>query len=316
MNWEGLPRACSEKRKAKMIFLLILCFLLGILFRRTAIFPSQTPLFCNRFVIYISLPSLILLHLREVPLERSLFLLSLMPWLYFLLGALFFYGIGKWRKWSRETIGCLMLVGGLGNTSFIGFPMIEAFFGHKGLPIGMIVDQAGSFTILTVVGMLLPLLYSRNRSRFSFLPSLKKTIFFPPFIATILALVLIPFSYPEWLRSALTRLADTLIPLALFSVGFQLHLQNSHSKIEPLAIGLCSKLILFPFFFFLFYRHGLGQEGLAFQVTIFEAAMPPMITAGILASEENLDPDLATLMVGIGISLSFITLPIWFWFLK
>jgi predicted permease len=40
--------------------------------------------------------------------------------------------------------------------------------------------------------------------------------------------------------------------------------------------------------------------------------MAPMITGSIIAAEYDLDGDLAALMVGVGIPLSFLTLPIWF----
>jgi hypothetical protein len=36
-----------------------------------------------------------------------------------------------------------------------------------------------------------------------------------------------------------------------------------------------------------------------------------MITGSIVATEHDLDGDLAALMVGVGIPLSFLTLPIW-----
>jgi predicted permease len=46
-------------------------------------------------------------------------------------------------------------------------------------------------------------------------------------------------------------------------------------------------------------------------VTVFEAAMAPMIGASIVAIDHELDPPLVTLMVGLGIPLSFATLPVW-----
>jgi predicted permease len=52
------------------------------------------------------------------------------------------------------------------------------------------------------------------------------------------------------------------------------------------------------------------------QVTLFEAAMAPMITAGIIAVDHDLNPSLVTLMLGIGIPLSFLTLPGWWWLLR
>ena len=58
----------------------------------------------------------------------------------------------------------------------------------------------------------------------------------------------------------------------------------------------------------------LGAEGPVTQVTVFEAAMAPMIGASIVAMDHNLDPPLVTLMLGVGIPLSFLTLPAW-WYL-
>lgn len=52
------------------------------------------------------------------------------------------------------------------------------------------------------------------------------------------------------------------------------------------------------------------------QVTLFEAAMAPMISAGIIAVDHRLNPPLVALMVGIGIPLSFVTLPVWWWLLR
>jgi malate permease and related proteins len=55
----------------------------------------------------------------------------------------------------------------------------------------------------------------------------------------------------------------------------------------------------------------LEAEGETVRITLFETAMPPMIGAAIVAMEHKLDPPLITLMVGIGIPLSFLTLPVW-----
>ena len=59
----------------------------------------------------------------------------------------------------------------------------------------------------------------------------------------------------------------------------------------------------------------MGARGVAMQVTIFEAAMPPMITAAIIAAEHHLDAKLANLMVAIGLLISFASLTLWYWLL-
>jgi predicted permease len=60
----------------------------------------------------------------------------------------------------------------------------------------------------------------------------------------------------------------------------------------------------------------LDGTGPITRITIFEAAMAPQIGAAIVAMEHKLDPPLVTLMVGIGIPLSFLTLPLWWYVLQ
>jgi predicted permease len=48
------------------------------------------------------------------------------------------------------------------------------------------------------------------------------------------------------------------------------------------------------------------------RVSVFEAGMGPMITAGALAIIAGLEPELMASMVGLGIALSFLTLPVLF----
>ncbi|MDK2921416.1 MAG: malate permease [Desulfonauticus sp.] len=56
----------------------------------------------------------------------------------------------------------------------------------------------------------------------------------------------------------------------------------------------------------------LALEGLAVQVSIFEAAMPPMVSAGALAIIAGLAPELVSALIAVGIFLSFITLPLFY----
>jgi predicted permease len=46
---------------------------------------------------------------------------------------------------------------------------------------------------------------------------------------------------------------------------------------------------------------------------VLQNAMAPMVSGAILASEHELDPELAALMVGFGIPLSFLTAMLWMW---
>ncbi|HEX9079264.1 MAG TPA: AEC family transporter, partial [Desulfuromonadaceae bacterium] len=296
------------------IILLIVCFLAGIILKRTGRFPAATPAALNGFVIHVSLPALALLHIHNLRLDPTLFYSAAMPWLLFGAGVLFFRFLGRALTLSRGTIGALILVGGLGNTSFVGLPMIEAYYGKEFIGTGLIVDQLGSFLVLSTLGIFMAIVYSAGEV--SSRQMARKVILFPPFQALLLALLLTPVSFPPWLGVLLQKLGDTLTPLALASVGFQLQLSDIRGELKPLSLGLFFKLLLAPALLTFLYVFLMGGSGKVLQVTLFEAAMAPMITAGIIAVDHDLNPPLVTLMLGIGIPLSFVTLPGWWWLLR
>jgi predicted permease len=111
----------------------------------------------------------------------------------------------------------------------------------------------------------------------------------------------------------LQRISLTLVPLALFSVGFQLKLNLSTLKryLRPLSLSLFYKMIFCPLFF-LTLVWGLQIEiDLVTRVMILEAAMATMITSAVVVSEFSLDEELANLMVGVSILISLASVPLW-----
>jgi len=294
------------------LILLILCFLAGMLLRRMRRMPDNAPATLNGFIIHVSLPALTLLYIHEIQLSGDVLLTALMAWIVFGLSAAFFWAIGRWLSLPRKTTGALIVVGGLGNTSFFGLPMVDAFYGKEGLATAIVADQLGSFFVLSVLGITVAGIYSSGRP--SAAQIVKRIASFPPFISLAIAFLLIPVEYADWFTVLLKRLGDTLAPLALLSVGLQLRLGHIAEHKRNLALGLGFKLILAPLAIYLLYVEWLGAQGLAIQVTLFEAAMPSMITAAIVAKEHDLDPDLSNLMVAVGLILSFFTLSAW-WYL-
>lgn len=111
------------------IFLVFFCLLLGFGLQFLKSFPKNGYVALNHFVIYISLPALALYYIPKIEISSKLLFPIGVAWLGFALSFIFFYSLGKWLGWSKKLIGCLVLTGGLSNTSFIGFPIIEALYG-------------------------------------------------------------------------------------------------------------------------------------------------------------------------------------------
>jgi predicted permease len=289
--------------------LLAACLLLGLILRRSGRLPDNAAASLNGFVVHISLPALTLTYVHGLKLDTSLILPALMAWVMFGVGCGFFWLAARAFGFSRATTGGLMLTGGLANTSFIGLPMIDTFYGPQFLGLGILIDQLGSYFVLSTLGILVASLYSGHSMNAKTV--IRKIVLFVPFQAFVLALLLMPFEYPIWLDELLKRLGATLVPIALVSVGYQLQLSQVRGKAHALTVGLVFKLAIGPALILLLFAGVLGAEGPVLSVTVFEAAMGPMIGASIVAIDHELDPPLLTLMVGVGIPLSFLTLPVW-----
>jgi len=291
-------------------FIITVAYLLtGMVLRRLPSLPRETGNVLNLFVIYISLPALVLLKIADISLSVDLLTPALMPWVMVLFSALAVVGLARLCKWDRQVTGCLLLLVPLGNTSFLGVPMVQTFFGPPAVSYALIYDQLGSFLALATYGSVILALYGKGEER----PTLKgvgvRIISFPPFIALIVAVALTPITYPPVLVAILEGLAATLVPLVMIAVGFQLTWHISRDAGMPLLLGLLLKLIVAPLAALGLCRW-LGLEGEAVNVAIFEAGMPPMVSAGAVAILAGLSPALTAALVGLGIILCFVSLPL------
>ena len=288
---------------------LIVCLAIGVALRRFGRVPDNTHTTLNTFIIHVAFPALILSQVHGLHLEPKLLLSVLMPWLMFVVGAALFWVIARYLHLPPTTTGALMLTGGLGNASFIGLPMIEAFYGKSGIATGILIDTLGTYLVLSTLGVTIACIYSRDTA--SAWGVLARVVTFPPLVAVVAAMSLMHVPYPVWLSEMLARLGGTLAPLALVSVGLQLRLDVWRGNRTPLAVGLSYKLIAAPALLAALYL-GLAvfSDGNA-RVTVLEAAMGPQIGGAIVAIQHGLNPPLVTLMVGTGTLLAFMTASCW-----
>jgi predicted permease len=295
--------------------LLVACFILGMLLRRSGRLPVNAHTALNGVIIHVSLPAVTLLYVHELRIDAALIYPAAMAWIMFAIGYTFFRVVGKLAGWPLGTIGALTLTGSLANTSFVGLPMIQTFYGSHDLALGVLIDQMGTYLVLSTLGILTAVIYGQGTALTAG-AVIRKVLTFAPFIAFAVALLLIPFHYPGWLVTLLKGLGATLVPLALLSVGFQIQWSAVRGKLRELTLGLGFKLVAAPALIALLFVGLFDARGETIQITIFEAAMAPQIGASIVAVEHDLDPALVTLMVGIGIPLSFLSLPLWWYLLR
>ncbi|MDR7210741.1 AEC family transporter [Flavobacterium piscis] len=294
-------------------FILIFFFLfLGLLLQRVKWFPTHIYKFLNKVVIYFCLPAITLYHIPKIKWNNELLFPIGAGWLTFILAFVFFHFLGKRLGWSNKLIGCLILTAGLSNSSFLGYPIIEALYGKKGLETAVLVDQPGTFVVVSTLGVFVAAFYSKGSP--NTFEIIKKIIFFPPFITFVLACLMNVFQYDFDFnfQFVFLKIGSLVTPLALLSVGLQLNFDRKSRHWKFLRLGLFFKLILVPFVILVLYVFIFKQHSEPIKITIMETAMAPMITGAILASTYGLKPKLSSMMVGFGIPISFVTLTVWY----
>ena len=275
-------------------------------------FPKEkVALLGKTYLIYLVLPALALIHIPPLQLKWDLVLAPSSAWFTFLLSWIIFAFLGAKAGWDKQTIGCLILVSGLGNTSFLGFPILELLYGKEALPTAFLIDQGGSFLLVSTLGVYIGSRYGNGGST---VPQvLKKIVLFPPFLFLLGALLMsyFRFSLPEMLLPWLQGIGKSMAPIAMAVIGLTLSIDSKWTQNKFLWYGLGYRLLLAPACVWLLYGLLLPSDSLMLKVFVLESGMAPMITGALLAMEFGLQPRLATLLAGLGIPLCGISLLLW-----
>ena len=283
--------------------LIVLAISIGYVFNLLRIFPEEAATILNKFVIFISLPAMILLQIPKLTFSIDILVPVSIAWTVMTLTAILTLFISNKFHFSKEVTGALMLVAVLTNSSFLGIPIINAYLGDEALPFILVYDQMGTFLALSTYGIFIAAYYS-NKSEINIHIMAVKILTFPPFVSLIIALFFVGTSFPDEISKVLVTLANTIIPLALVAVGLQLQLKLPRHEILPFTIALFIKLIIAPLIALAIVAMA-GWTNLPASVSVMEAGMAPMITAGVMASLSGLAPRLSSAIVGYGIVLSF-----------
>ena len=295
-------------------FALILAMLaLGLAFQRLRVFPDNAAEVLNRVVLYVCLPASVLVYAPRLEMGREVLAVAAVPWLLLAATVALVSLATRALKLRSDEHAVLLLCVALGNTSFLGYPLVRALLGEAALPYAVIYDQFGAFLILSTFGLYVLARYGGDAKPTAALIA-RRIATFPPFLALVFGLTLMPEAPPAWIAGGLQRLADALLPLVVLAIGLSLQLKLPRDELKPLAVGLALKLAVMPLIA-LGLAPLLGLTAVQHDTVVLESAMPPMITAAALAISHRLAPGLAAALVGYGILLSLLTLPAWAWLL-
>ncbi|MGK0256450.1 MAG: putative permease [Arcobacteraceae bacterium] len=288
-------------------FILIFLYMsIGFIFKNIKLPILNLHLKLNKFIIRLALPAMILLETPKLEFSANSMIPMYIAWVTMIASALLVYFLSKRYRFSREVTGSLMLVSVLANTTFVGIPVNTAYFGVEALPFIVLYDQLGtSFWLATYATIIVA--YYGSKGAVSYVLIAKKIARFPPLIAFVLAITFSQYTYPHFFTTILEVLSFMIVPLALISVGLQLEFKLETSEVKPFVVSLVIKLIISPIIaLFMCYIFG-WSDLLIGKVSVIEAGMASMITAGVIASMNGLAPRLSNAIVAYGIAISMFT---------
>jgi predicted permease len=278
---------------------------------RLSVLPESAPEVLNRFVITLCLPAVILIHVPTLEPSWQLLPLVVIPWLLLAATVLGVLGLSRWLGLRREVTATLLVLIPLGNTSFLGFPLVEALLGAEAVRLAVVYDQFGSFLIVCTHVLFVVGWYGEGDNP-DWRSMGQKIVSFPPFLALVFALLFGNGWMPAPLMALTERFADMLLPMVTIAIGLGLQLKLVPDYRRGLWIGLIGKLIALPALA-LGLAWALGAQGEIAVVAVLESAMPPMITAAALLASARLAPALGSALVAWGVVISALTVPLWFW---
>ncbi len=290
--------------------LLIGCFVLGALARRFTTLPRDSHRAINAWVLTVSMPAFIIRLIHTVPLTGNLVWAVTSLWAVFAVPAV---GALLWARRAPEQrngiAGALALCVGLGSTAFVGYPLCCALGGPSALPTAAVADQLGTFVALSLGAV--PLATHLSGKPLSLLKVLKRLVTFPPMVSLVVALATRSWVFPSAVDEVLERFSNMLAPLALASVGWQFDLSTLRGNAKFVTVGLTWKLVLAPAMVAAFLLAMHPELTDVDRVAIAQAGMAPMATAGVVATEFNLRPQLASALIAVGTPLSVLAVSVW-----
>lgn len=267
----------------------------------------------NAIVFHLTLPALLFLAVYQAQLSWSLLTLPGVAWIVVLIGMGIGWGLARAFKLPPAAAGALILAIGYGNTTFIGYPIVEGFYGREHLTYAIFFDQLGNTLAINTIGTYLASTMGGGSG--SLRASLKRLAWFPPTWAVILGLLLNGHPLPGPALTLIDRLADLTVPLMMLTIGMSLQFRAWREDLPLVGVAAVARLVVVPLAAWGLAR-AFGMPLAYQQAVVMESAMPTMFYGLTLAMMFNLRLPLIVNTIMVTTLLSFATLPIWRWLLS
>lgn len=195
------------------------------------------------------------------------------------------------------------------NNTFMGFPIIEAMYGEKGIFYVAMFSVINNILIYTI-GIVFIKQSSKIKSKFSF-----KTFLNTGNIVIVISIILyfLDFKSPKTLTETTTMLGNITTPLSMVVLGISLALMHDLSKLYKnykLYIMSFIRMVIIPLSLLILFSFFRGMSAEIRNTLVVLSAMPGATMTITFANQYEGNVDLASSYVLLSSILSIIFVPI------
>lgn len=291
------------------IFLIIFS---GWLLKKYKIVTDDWIHILNQFAYYVSLPALIITSLWSIDFSSrnswNFIFLSLATVILF---SLLVFIILSFSSLSHSKKTAIFLGATVGNTVYMGFPLIEFGFGKENLLSGALISII--YLIIPILISIFIIKYWQDRSH-KILNQLKdffkNPLIVSVFVGFVLSFLKIDFSLIDAIKKSFSLLGVTASPVALFALGGFLYGRFLKKNLNLAFTASILKTAIFPLFVILFMSYFVKTNSDSSGVFILLASMPVAITTFVIAEKFKIEEELIGNSILISIIISFFIIPL------
>ncbi|MDA0266152.1 MAG: AEC family transporter [Cyanobacteria bacterium] len=277
------------------------------------------PAYLGRFLFLVGVPLSIVNFLHRADLSGGVFMAPVVAWGVMALALLCsrFWIRPQQADWPRPAQGTFSLATMLGNTGYIGFPVVLLLpkLGPDYFGWALFYDVMGTILGAYVVGVILAAQYGHQPDGTPVKPwysNLKELFKNPTILAFVAGLALRPVPFPELLDQGLNGFAWSIVMLSLVLMGIRLQQLSSWGNLQRAAAAVSMRMLLIPLVVGMVLT-AVGMAGPPRLVMVLQAGMPSAFATLVLAETYELDRELAVTCVGMSSAMLLLTLPFWLW---
>lgn len=219
------------------------------------------------------------------------------------------WGLSRMMTKRVEHQGIVAFALVFGNVGFMGYPVVNAIFGHQAVFYAAVLNVVNTFVIFTIGTMMITGNEGTNCKYFN-----KQVLYSSPMIAAYIAMLIVALgidNVPGYISQPLTMIGNITVPAALLIIGSSMSQLPLRAFLgTPLIYGTTLlRLCLLPIGVH-FLCLALGFEPYVTYINTVVIAMPVATYGTILCLKYNKDTTLIAEMTFFTTLLSLVTIPV------